>query len=151
MPQAAVSCAVFREGRVLLVERGKGAMAGRWSLPGGHIEPGEAAATAALRELHEETGITAELAGVVGVRDVVQQNDRGHVIFHRVIIVFAGRWTAGEARAASDAKSVVWREPGDLAGLAVTDGLAEILAAADRMVRDGSKDDPGARLEGWPV
>jgi 8-oxo-dGTP diphosphatase len=151
IPQAAVSCAVFRGGRVLLVERAKGVAAGLWSLPGGHIEPGEAASAAALRELREETGVGAELAGIVGVRDVVQRNDRGDVIFHRVIIVFAGLWTMGEAHAASDARAVAWREPGELSGLNMTDGLADIVKAADKIVRDVSGGDPGTALGGWPV
>jgi 8-oxo-dGTP diphosphatase len=151
VPQPAVSCAVFRDGRVLLVERGKGAATGLWSLPGGHIELGETAAAAALRELREETGVEAELVGVAGVRDVVQRNDRGDVLFHRVIIVFGGRWRAGEAQAASDARNVTWRDPGDLSGLTVTEGLDEALKAAGRLVRDRSTDDPGMALGGWPV
>jgi 8-oxo-dGTP pyrophosphatase MutT (NUDIX family) len=37
-----------------------------WSLPKGHLEPGEDAAAAALREVEEETGVHAAVAGPVG-------------------------------------------------------------------------------------
>ena len=48
-PRAAASAAIFRGQEVLLVRRGKGGpLAGLWSLPGGHIEPGEPARAAAL-------------------------------------------------------------------------------------------------------
>ena len=58
-PRCAASAAVLRGREVLLVERAKGALAGYWSLPGGHIEPGETARSAALREVREETGVEA--------------------------------------------------------------------------------------------
>jgi ADP-ribose pyrophosphatase YjhB (NUDIX family) len=42
---------------LLMIERDDG---NGWAVPGGHIEPGELPATAALRELAEETGLTVE-------------------------------------------------------------------------------------------
>ncbi len=53
MPSAAALC---RDGsdRILLVRQ---ADTGRWSTPGGVIEPGEAPEQAAIREVHEETGL----------------------------------------------------------------------------------------------
>jgi 8-oxo-dGTP diphosphatase len=37
-----------------------------WVLPQGHIEPGECHGDAALREVREEAGVVARLAGLVG-------------------------------------------------------------------------------------
>ena len=56
-PRSGVSAIVFRAREVLLVERASGALKGRWSPPGGHIEAGERARDAAVREVREETGV----------------------------------------------------------------------------------------------
>ena len=55
------SMAVIQDGAVLLVRRGRPPFAGLWSLPGGKLRDGEAPKDAALREVHEETGIRARL------------------------------------------------------------------------------------------
>lgn len=77
-------------GRVLMQHRSPDAHPepGRWTPPGGRLEPGEDAATAAHRELLEETGLTAvlELDRVVEQVDV----DGAGVRFH----VFTGRTDA---------------------------------------------------------
>lgn len=59
-PRLAVSACLFDpQGRVLLVKRRNAPYAGRWSLPGGRVEPGESLAEAVHREVLEETGIEA--------------------------------------------------------------------------------------------
>lgn len=134
IPRAAVSAAIFRGDSILLVRRGRSPAAGLWSLPGGHIEPGEPALKAIHRELQEETAMRANILGLADVKDVVQQNDRGDVLFHRVIIVFYGVWDSGEPIAGSDAAAVGWQGWDALKDLHLTDGLEEIVANAKRIL-----------------
>ena len=101
-PVPAVGVVCLRGAEVLLIRRRNAPRAGEWSLPGGRIEWGEAAATAALRELREETGVNAELIGLVDVVDGVFRT--GDAIWaHYVLVDFAARWTGGEPVAADDA------------------------------------------------
>jgi 8-oxo-dGTP diphosphatase len=69
MPEARrrieVAAAVIHDaaGRFLLAQRPTGkAFEGYWEFPGGKVEPGESAAAAVCRELHEELGIEVENA-----------------------------------------------------------------------------------------
>jgi 8-oxo-dGTP diphosphatase len=130
LPRAAVSAAIFRHGRVLLVRRGRPPSAGVWSLPGGHIEPGETTLDAIRRELREETSIAARIVDIVAVKDVIHRNDSGELIFHRVIVVFYGEWLSGEPEAADDAAAACWFDPASLMEFDTTEGLAEIVQSA---------------------
>lgn len=68
--------------RVLLIERGHDPFAGRWALPGGYVDPHETFAAAAVRELHEETGVAFEEWSLdqVGVYDSPDRDPRGRVV-----------------------------------------------------------------------
>lgn len=134
-PRAGVSAAIFRDGQVLLGQRSKPPLEGIWSLPGGHIEAGEKALAAIRRELLEETGVTADILGLADTADVILKNDDGSVCAHYVITVFFGHWRSGEPRAGSDCRAVQWADPGALDALEMTQGTAEIIAKAQRLVR----------------
>ncbi|WP_245333301.1 NUDIX domain-containing protein, partial [Bradyrhizobium guangdongense] len=59
-PQLAVSAAIFRDGKVLLVRRARSPAKGFYSLPGGRVEFGESLHQALSREVDEETGLRIE-------------------------------------------------------------------------------------------
>jgi 8-oxo-dGTP diphosphatase len=55
------------QGRLLLVQRANDPGRGRWSLPGGKVEPGETDAAAVVREVREETGLVVTPGRLVGM------------------------------------------------------------------------------------
>lgn len=124
-PLVGVSIAVWRNEKVLLVERGKDPLKGLWSLPGGRVHKGEKLQEAASRELMEETGISAENLGMVDVVEVIQQADG--IAVHFVIAVFAGKWTCGEPVAASDASDAKWYALKDMSELEMTRGTEAVI------------------------
>jgi 8-oxo-dGTP diphosphatase len=69
MPEVArevVGVAILEEGRLLAARRAHPpALAGRWELPGGKLEPGEEIGAAAVREIEEELGCVIVLTGAL--------------------------------------------------------------------------------------
>ena len=98
-PVPAVGVVCLRGDSVLLIRRGTPPRQGEWSLPGGRIEPGERVVDAALRELREETGVEAEITGLIDVVDGLFP-EAGR---HHVLIDYAARWVSGEPAAGDDA------------------------------------------------
>lgn len=134
-PVLAASIAVFREGKVLLAQRGKAPARGLFSLPGGRIEPGERMAEAVLRELHEEVGLTARVAGFVDHVEHIEHGPDGSLVAHAVICAFAGHWTGGEPALSDEAVAVAWVDPLDPGDLPMTRGLPDILRKAHHLMQ----------------
>lgn len=137
-PALAVSIAVFREGEVLLATRTAAPYQKMFTLPGGLVETGETIESAALRELREETGVLARLVGFNQPVQHIVRDFCGRVERHYVILSFAARWIAGEARPGAEAGEILWRAPENLSGLPLTPGLPHIVADAKRIV-DGAR------------
>lgn len=131
-PEVGVSTAVFRDGRVLLAQRARGALTGLWSLPGGRVEHGERLREAALRELHEEVGVEAEIIDLAGVVEVLPRGER--MDFHFVVLAFAATWVSGEPQIGPEAADIRWADPKTLDNLPVTDDLHRIVSLASALV-----------------
>jgi ADP-ribose pyrophosphatase YjhB (NUDIX family) len=125
-----VSAAIFRDGRVLIVRRGRPPAHGLYTLPGGGVELGETLEQAVVREVREETGLAVAPLALVGFREAIGRDAAGRIERHFVILPFAARWIAGEIALNEELAEAQWRRPDELAGLKTTDGLAEIVAAA---------------------
>jgi 8-oxo-dGTP diphosphatase len=129
-PRPAASAVIFRGTSVLIVERGKGVLPGTWSLPGGHIEPGEKAREAAARELFEETGLVVTLEGLVDVHDAIFRDGGGTLRAHYVLSVFWGRSEEGTPIAATDVRDARFVPVSDVDSYRMTPGAQDIIRRA---------------------
>ncbi|UWZ83228.1 NUDIX hydrolase [Occallatibacter riparius] len=108
-PLVGVGAVIVQEGRVLLVQRGREPMKGRWTIPGGLIEIGESLLEAVVRETREETGLDIEPIELVELLDRIHREE-GRVRYHYVIADYLCRVTGGTLAAADDAAAVRWVE-----------------------------------------
>ncbi|HEX4421584.1 MAG TPA: NUDIX hydrolase [Kofleriaceae bacterium] len=125
MPVVGVAAIVFDDAdRVLLVERGGPPSAGRWTVPGGKLEPRETIAQGVAREVREETGLIVEVGALACVVEAILDD------YHYVILDYFARTIGGELAAGSDARAARFVAYDELADLPLTDGLADVLARA---------------------
>jgi ADP-ribose pyrophosphatase YjhB (NUDIX family) len=135
-PFLAVSAAVVRDGKVLVVRRARDPALNLYTLPGGVVENGETLLQAVAREVREETALTIEPVALAGHREAIVRDAQSQVERHFVILCFAARWLAGEPVLNEELDDARWLDPAELPGLRTTEGLAEIVAAAiERLAR----------------
>jgi 8-oxo-dGTP diphosphatase len=113
-----VATALVRDGAVLAAQRTRPpALAGRWELPGGRVEPGESEADAVVRECREELGCEVRPLGRVGTDLLI---DAG------VLRVHAAALDDGEP-AALEHSALRWVSPAELVGVDWVDADRAVL------------------------
>ena len=133
-PILAVSAAIIRDGKVLIVRRARPPAGGLYTLPGGGVEVGETLIEAVVREIREETALAIEPVALVGYREAITRDGDGRIERHFVILPFAARWITGEPMLNDELSKAMWLDPSELAGLNTTAGLAEIVANATALL-----------------
>ena len=132
-PQLAVSAAIFRDGKILLVRRAGAPARGLYSLPGGRVEFGESLHAALHREVAEETALKIEIIGLAGWREVLPGTGGGGG--HYLIMSFAARWSSGEPVLNEELDDFRWLAPDALGDLNLTAGLPEVIRSAWGLLR----------------
>ena len=135
-PYLAVSAAIIRDGKVLVVRRARNPALSLYTLPGGGVETGETLMQAVTREVREETSLIVEPVALAGHREAIARDAQGRVERHFVILCFAARWLSGDPVLNEELDDARWLDPAELSSLRTTEGLAEIVAAAiERLAR----------------
>jgi ADP-ribose pyrophosphatase YjhB (NUDIX family) len=127
----AVSAAIFRDGKILLVRRARFPAKGSYSLPGGRVEFGETLHAAVHREVGEETALKIEIIDLAAWREVLPGTSGGG---HYLIMSFAARCTSGEPVLNDELDDYKWLAPDALGELKLTSGLQEVILSARRLL-----------------
>lgn len=112
-------------GRVLLVLRGSEPEKGRWSVPGGRVEPGETLAQAAAREAFEETGLRVRIGRELWTVAIPTGDGRVFDVHDFAATVVGGVLTPGD-----DAEDARWFAPAELDSVPLTNDLLGYLTHA---------------------
>jgi ADP-ribose pyrophosphatase YjhB (NUDIX family) len=129
-PLVGIGAVVIDHARVLLIKRRHPPLRGEWSIPGGVLELAETVRDAAVREVHEETGLRVEPGELLGVFDRVIRDDEGRVRYHYVLIDFLCRPLSGEVRAGDDAEQAGWFTQPEVSRLPLAKDTAEVIRRA---------------------
>ena len=123
--------ALVDDGRVLLVHRSprRCSHPDVWDLPGGHVEPGESALEALVRELHEELDIEMVAGSARPLRELRVCSGGGEV---HLSVWLVPDWHGAPVNAAPEEhEGIGWFRPADLGTLATAhEGLSALLEEA---------------------
>lgn len=80
-----------------------------------------------MREVREETGLTAEPEDLLGVYDRLVRDGSGRVLYHYVLIDFLCRRLAGELQADGDADDARWFSQEEIGKISLAEDTAEVI------------------------
>jgi len=132
-PKVGCGAIVWQADQVLLIRRALPPFQGQWSIPGGRQKKGETVRECTLRELREETGLEAEILGLIDVVDAIySEGDRD---YHFTLIDFAVRPIGGTPRANDDASEVRWFPESSLKTLGLWSETLRVIRAGRKFFR----------------
>lgn len=130
-PHVGVGILLIRDGQLLLIKRKHSPDAGYWSIPGGHLELGERAQSAAEREGYEETGFKVKVTKLAGTIDKIMYDDNGKIEYHYVLLNYFVEQVEGDPdqppKADDDALDAKFVPFSELKNYKLTESLIELL------------------------
>lgn len=131
-PRVGVSAFLEHEGQVLLIERGQPPNQGQLAFPGGKLKWGETLTDAVVRELYEETQVTARAIELIEAVNVFARDEQQNIIRHFVVLCFRCEWLGGQPVASDDAQAVHWLSPNEVLQRSdVSPGVHQVLRTVD--------------------
>jgi 8-oxo-dGTP diphosphatase len=134
-PLVGVGGIVIKNGRALLVRRGRPPLEDQWSIPGGLLEVGESLREGVRRELLEETAIEVRVLELVEVFERIGLDANGKARHHFVVLDYLCEALRGEALAGSDATEVAWAAPEELERYSIGGTTKQVILRAFEMTR----------------
>ena len=114
-----VLCLIHKDGCYLLQDRVKNDWKG-YTLPGGHIEPGESIVEAVIREMKEETGLTIKNPRLCGVKQFPIDGGR------YIVFLFETDQFEGELADSEEGK-MHWIKDSDLSNINLVNDFEELI------------------------
>lgn len=109
-PIVGVAGVIMQDGKLLIIKRGVDPAKGKWSIPGGAVEPGEMIREALIREVKEECGLNVEIAlqrPLDAIDNIIVGRD-GRLQYHYILLQFLVRLKGGTLKPASDVLDAKW-------------------------------------------
>lgn len=117
-------CLIYRDDRILLQNRIKKDWRG-YTLPGGHIEPGESVVESVIREMKEETGLAISQPRLCGIKQFPIDGGR------YIVFLFKTDSFTGELHS-SDEGEMEWVSRADVGKLSSVADLEALLTVMER-------------------
>lgn len=117
-------CLIYKEDKILLQNRRKEDWKG-YTLPGGHIEPGESFVDAVIREMKEETGLEIYHPKLCGIKQFPIENGR-YLVFLFKTEEFSGTLCSSEEG------QMEWVSRSEVENLNTVNDLEELLSVMER-------------------
>ena len=129
-PVLGVGALIFRQDEILLVERGREPLKGKWSLPGGAVETGERLEDAIAREVREETGLDVVPQQIALVFERIMRDSDGNAEYHYVLIDYFCEIRGGALCAGDDSNCARWFNLDSLDEFSLTEGTLDVIRSA---------------------
>lgn len=112
-PIVGVGAVIVCNRKILLVKRKGEPGKGKWTIPGGLVELGEAAEQTVIREVNEETTLQVEQPKLIDVVSNITVDFKGRIEYHFVILDYFVKikgemLEVGTLKAADDAEELRW-------------------------------------------